>query len=57
MKEFELTQKRMIEHYKKSTGLDEARIKESLLPPHDVWLSADEALLYHICDHIADVAR
>jgi len=57
MKEFELTQKRMIEHYKKSTGLGEAQIKESLLPPHDVWLSADEALLYRICDHIAEVAR
>jgi len=57
MKEFELTQKRMIEHYKKSTGLGEAQIKEALLPPHDVWLSAEEALRYRICDHISEVAR
>jgi len=26
-----------------------------LLPPQDVYLSAQEALEYHICDHVADL--
>ena len=52
MKEFELTHQRMIKHYKDCTDLEESIIKSILLPPHDVYLSADEALEYHICDHI-----
>jgi ATP-dependent Clp protease protease subunit len=52
VKEFELTQRRMLELYKESTQLDEARIKQILLPPQDVYLSAEEALEYNICDHI-----
>lgn len=54
VKEFELTQIRMVEHYKDSTGLDDETIKKVLLPPQDVYLSAAEALDYKICDHIAD---
>ncbi len=57
MKEFELTQKRMVEHYKTCTGLDEAEIRTALLPPHDVWLSAQEALALNICDAISELAR
>lgn len=53
MKEFELTQARMVAHYQKCTGLDEDHIRRTLLPPHDVWLSADEALKLGICDHIS----
>lgn len=53
VKEFELTQVRMIEHYKKCTGMTEDNIKQHLLPPHDVWLSADEAKALGITDHIA----
>lgn len=52
MKEFELTQQRMIKHYQECTELSEDTIKTVLLPPHDVYLSAVEALEYHICDHI-----
>jgi ATP-dependent Clp protease protease subunit len=52
VKEFELTQRRMLELYKESTQLDEATIKQILLPPQDVYLSAEEALEYNICDHI-----
>jgi ATP-dependent Clp protease protease subunit len=52
VKEFELTQRRMLELYKESTQLDEVLIKQILLPPQDVYLSADEALEYNICDHI-----
>lgn len=57
MKEFTLTQKRMIDHYKATTGLDEEEIKTALLPPHDVWLSAEEALALNICDDISELER
>jgi len=52
MKEFELIQQRMVNLYKKATGLDDDVIKSVLLPPQDVYLSAEEALKYNICDHI-----
>jgi ATP-dependent Clp protease protease subunit len=55
VKEFELTQRRMVALYKESTGLDDETIKRVLLPPQDVWLSAEEALQYKICDHVADL--
>lgn len=57
MKEFELTQKRMVQHYKECTGLGEAEIRTALLPPHDVWLTADEALALNVCDVISPVMR
>jgi len=57
MREFDLTQKRMMAHYRECTGLDETEIKTSLLPPHDVWLSAEEALALNVCDAIAQVVR
>jgi ATP-dependent Clp protease protease subunit len=57
MREFNLTQKRMIAHYKECTGLGEEEIKTVLLPPHDVWLSAEEALALNVCDEISQVAR
>jgi ATP-dependent Clp protease protease subunit len=56
VKEFQLTEQRMIEHYKISTGLGEDEIRKVLLPPQDVYLSAQEALQYGICDHVADLA-
>jgi ATP-dependent Clp protease protease subunit len=57
VKEFELVQERMINHYRISTGLDDDTIKKVLLPPQDVYLSAEEALKYNICDHISDQSR
>lgn len=57
MKEFELTQARMVAHYQKCTGLDVDHIRQTLLPPHDVWLSADEALKLGICDHISALSK
>jgi ATP-dependent Clp protease protease subunit len=56
LKEFELTQTRMIEHYRRCTGLDDVTIRQVLLPPQDVWLSAQEALQYRICDHVAELS-
>ena len=55
VKEFELSTKRMLEHYKKCTGLSEDEIREHLLPPEDVWLSAKEAKKLNICDSVRSV--
>lgn len=56
MREFELTEQRMIEHYRRCTGQNDQVIKEWLLPPQDKWLSADEALNLNICDLISGYA-
>jgi ATP-dependent Clp protease protease subunit len=55
MREFELTTIRMINHYKKCTGLAEKVVRERLLPPQDVWLAPQEALKYKICDKVQDI--
>ena len=55
MKEFQLTDRKVIEHYKKCTGLDEKKIREILLPPTDVYLTPKEAKAYGIIDHIKDL--
>ena len=52
VREFELSTERMINHYKKCTGLGEKKIREVLLPPEDVWLSAEEAVKYGIADKV-----
>ena len=52
VKEFDLTTQRMIDHYKKCTGLSEESIRKYLLPPEDVWLSAKEAKKLGLCDAI-----
>jgi len=45
----------MIAHYKKVTGLTEAKIRETLLPPQDIWLSAQEAQKLGLCDLVKDL--
>jgi ATP-dependent Clp protease protease subunit len=57
MREFELTQQRMSAHYQLCTGLSEEEIKKHLLPPHDIWLSAPEAMALNVCDHISELTR
>ncbi len=42
-------------HYRKQTGLTEKQIKSWLLPPSDVWLSAQEALDMGLCDSVKDL--
>lgn len=54
VKEFELSTERMLQHYKKCTGLSEKVIREVLLPAEDVWLSAKEAIKYKIADKIVE---
>ena len=55
VKEFDLTTKRMIAHYKKCTGLVEAKIRETLLPPQDIWLGAEESKKLGLCDAVKDL--
>ena len=52
VKEYDLTTERIVNHYKKCTGLSEKYIRKYLLPPHDVWLSAKEAKKLGLCDKI-----
>lgn len=52
VKEFKLTEQRMIDHYKRCTGASDAQIRKYLLPQQDVWLSGEEALKLNICDYI-----
>ena len=56
-KEFNLAQRRMVNHYVATTGLDENTVKTMLLPASDVYLSAEEALELGICDHISDLKQ
>ena len=55
VKEFELSTSRMMEHYKKCTGLTEDNIRESLLPPGDVYLSAKEAKKLNLGDSVKTI--
>lgn len=57
VKEFDLTQSRMIDHYKKCTGMTEEEILKNLLPPQDVWLSAEEAKALQLTDSVATFER
>ena len=52
VKEFELSSKRMIEHYKKCTGKSEKYIRQYLLPETDQWLNPKEVLKHGIADKI-----
>jgi ATP-dependent Clp protease, protease subunit len=56
VKEFDLTTKKMISHYKKCTGLSDAKIREVLLPPQDIWLSPVEAKKLGLCDHVKELS-
>jgi ATP-dependent protease ClpP protease subunit len=55
IKEFDLTTKKMISHYKKCTGLNEKQIRDVLLPPQDIWLSANEAKKLGLCDDVKEL--
>lgn len=52
VKEFKLTEQRMIDHYRRCTGASDTQIRKYLLPQADVWLSCEEAQKLNICDHI-----
>lgn len=52
IKEFELSSKRMIEHYKKCTGKSEKYIRQYLLPETDQWLNTKEVIKHGIADKV-----
>jgi ATP-dependent Clp protease protease subunit len=54
IKEFSLTSKRVLNHYKKCTGLTEKVILEKLLPAEDIWLDSGEAIKYKLADRIVE---
>ena len=54
MKETELLNDRMIDVLKEATGLAPSVIKKKLLPPSDVYLTAQEVLDLGIADHILE---
>lgn len=56
-KELNLTNERMIEHYIRHTNLTREEIIQHLLPHNDVYLSAEEALKFNLCDKIAFLGR
>lgn len=56
-KEFNLVHERMLAHYRLATGLDDVTIKEKLLPPQDVYLSAEEAVRLRICNYVSDLSQ
>lgn len=56
-KEFDMTSTRMMHHYMKTTGKTEKYIKKWLLPPEDVFLCAEDAILHGLCDRIALIGQ
>lgn len=51
-KDLDQTKERILNHYKKYTGLPEKKIKECLLLPSDLFLTPKEAIKYNIADKI-----
>jgi ATP-dependent Clp protease protease subunit len=54
-KEYSLTQKRILRHYQRCTGMNLDKIKKLLLAPHDQYLDANEALKLGLCDNVQDM--
>lgn len=54
-KQYDLTTRRVLDHYKKCTGLTEKVIRSKLLPAQDVWLGSDEAIQYNLTDVVKDL--
>ena len=54
---FELTSKRIMDHYRRHTKLSMAKIRKELMPAEDRWLTANEAVKYHLADKVAKLGR
>ena len=52
MKENNLTNQRMVDLLKECTSLDVRTIKSKLLPPTDVWFTAEEIIKLGVADNI-----
>ncbi len=53
--EFDALTEMVLRHYKRTTGLSLEEIREHLLPPHDVWLTATKAKALGVCDNVKDI--
>jgi ATP-dependent Clp protease protease subunit len=53
-KDFKLTGDRVLKHYRKYTRLKDSVIRKKLLPAHDIWLSAEQAIEYGLADSIVE---
>lgn len=53
--EYNITSEMVIRHYCRTTGLSEKQVKEKLLPPSDVWITAQQAKKLGVCDIIKDL--
>jgi ATP-dependent Clp protease protease subunit len=53
-KQDEIVTKQMIHHFVKHTRLTEANVKKHLMPPSDVFLTANEAKKFGICDIVKE---
>jgi len=53
-KQDEIVTRQIIKHYVKCTGLNEKKVREILLPAHDVFLTATEAKRLGICDIVKE---
>ncbi len=54
-KEFEMSSKRMMDHYKKCTGKTEKYIRKHLLSPQDEWLTPEECVQHGLADEIKEI--
>jgi ATP-dependent Clp protease protease subunit len=52
LKETEYCNKRMVDILTEATGLAPSKVKAKLLPPSDVYLTAEELIQYGVADHI-----
>jgi ATP-dependent Clp protease protease subunit len=52
LKETEYLNKRMVDILTEATGLAPSRVKSKLLPPSDVYLTAEELIEFGVADHI-----
>jgi len=55
LKGFKDSNKILVNHYKKHTGLTEKEILDNLLRPVDVYLNANEAKSYRLCDVVKNL--
>lgn len=55
--EFDRIHDRIVNHYKKHTGLTKKKIEECLLNEHDVWLTAEQCKEFNVCDIVIDTSH
>jgi ATP-dependent Clp protease protease subunit len=54
VKEFDLSSKRMVNHYKKCTGKSEKYIRKNLLHTTDEWITPEECIKHGLIDEVVE---